>query len=59
MGNPGYAITYQSDKIREIKTTIKNGKTMQTKLTYIRGNYKVEFIFNSSTNLDHINLLAK
>lgn len=89
MGNPGYAITYQSDKIREIRyfgtnvesqtniggitmsmvkqhwftpnstTAIKNGKTKQTKLTYIRGDYKVEFIFNSSTNLDHINLLAK
>ncbi|BFH62045.1 YjgB family protein [Paenibacillus azoreducens] len=89
MGNPGYAISYQSDKIREIRyfgtsierqtniggitmsmvkkhwfapnstTTIKNGKTKQTKLTYIRGNYKLEFIFNSSTDLDHINLLAK
>ncbi|MEC0242858.1 YjgB family protein [Paenibacillus dokdonensis] len=40
-------------------TTFKNGKTTQTKLTYIRGDYKLEFIFNSSTNLDHINLLAK
>ena len=89
MGNPGYAITYKSDKIREMRyfgtnverqtniggitmnmvkqhwlapnstTTIKNGKTKQTKFTYIRGNYKVEFIFNSSTDLDHINLLTK
>lgn len=40
-------------------STFKNGKTTQTKLTYIRGNYKLEFIFNSSTDLDHINLSAK
>jgi len=40
-------------------STFKNGKTTQTKLTYIRGNYKLEFIFNSSTDLDHINLTAK
>ncbi|WP_235439819.1 YjgB family protein [Paenibacillus sp. DMB20] len=40
-------------------TTFKNGKTTQTKLTYIRGDYKLEFIFNSSTELDHINLAAK
>lgn len=40
-------------------TTFKNGKSTQTKLTYIRGNYKLEFVFNSSTDLDHINLLAK
>jgi len=89
MGHPGYAFSYKSDKIREIRyfgtnverqtniggitmsmlkknwfapnstTTIKNGKTKQTKLTYIRGEYKLEFIFNSSTDLDHINLLAK
>lgn len=39
--------------------TFKNGKTTQTKLTYIRGDYKLEFIFNSSTELDHINLTAK
>ncbi|MFF2017299.1 YjgB family protein [Paenibacillus sp. NPDC058177] len=38
-------------------TTIKNGKLKQTKLTYVRGDYKLEFIFNSSTDLDHINLL--
>ncbi|MFB4322532.1 YjgB family protein [Priestia sp. BR_2] len=40
-------------------TTFKNGKTKQTKLTYHRGEYKLEFIFNSSTDLDHINLLKK
>ncbi|ACX64607.1 YjgB family protein [Paenibacillus sp. Y412MC10] len=40
-------------------TTFKNGKTKQTKLTYHRGAYKLEFIFNSSTDLDHINLLKK
>ncbi|WP_106767610.1 YjgB family protein [Paenibacillus faecalis] len=38
---------------------IKNGKKTQTKLTYNRGDYKIEFIFNSSTDLDHINLLKK
>ncbi|MGG6310734.1 hypothetical protein [Paenibacillus macerans] len=31
----------------------------QTKLTYIRGDYKMEFVFNGSTDLDHINLLKK
>lgn len=41
------------------RETFKNGKTTQTKLTYIRGDYKMEFIFNSSTELDHINLLKK
>jgi len=40
-------------------STFKNGKTTQTKLTYNRGNYKLEFIFNSSTDLDHINLTTK
>ena len=40
-------------------TTFKNGITKQTKLTYHRGAYKLEFIFNSSTDLDHINLLKK
>ncbi|GGH28477.1 YjgB family protein [Paenibacillus segetis] len=39
------------------RTTIKNGKVKQTKITYLRGDYKLEFIFNSSTDLDHINLL--
>jgi hypothetical protein len=38
-------------------STIKNGKVKQTKMTYLRGDYKLEFIFNSSTELDHINLL--
>lgn len=41
------------------KTTIKTGKVTQTKVTYIRGDYQLEFIFNSSTDLDHINLRAK
>lgn len=40
-------------------TTITTGKIKQTKLTYIRGDYKLEFIFNSSTDLDHINLTRK
>lgn len=40
-------------------TTFKTGKVKQTKLTYNRGDYKLEFIFNSSTELDHINLLKK
>ncbi|WP_106767632.1 YjgB family protein [Paenibacillus faecalis] len=38
---------------------IKNGDKTQTKLTYNRGDYKIEFIFNSNTDLDHINLLKK
>ncbi len=37
--------------------TIGKGKSKQTKVTYMRGKYKLEFIFNSSTDLDHINLL--
>lgn len=37
--------------------TIQTGKVKQTVLTYKRGAYKLEFVFNSSTNLDHINLL--
>lgn len=41
----------------ESTTTIKNGKVKQTKITYLRGQYKLEFIFNSSTDLDHINLM--
>ncbi len=36
---------------------IKGFKFKQTKVTYIRGHYKLEFIFNTSTDLDHINLL--
>ncbi|GIO31071.1 hypothetical protein J2TS6_22120 [Paenibacillus albilobatus] len=89
MGNPGYAFSYQQNKIREMRyfgtnverqtniggitismlkqnwyapnavSTFKNGKKTQTKLTYIRGDYKLEFIFNSSKDLDHINLTAK
>ncbi|MDO3411728.1 YjgB family protein [Saccharibacillus sp. CPCC 101409] len=38
-------------------TTIKNGKTTQTKLTYKRGDYHIEFIFDSPTKLSHINLV--
>ncbi|GGJ15651.1 YjgB family protein [Paenibacillus hunanensis] len=38
---------------------ISKGKSEQTKVTYVRGSYKLEFIFNSSTDLDHINLLKK
>ncbi|QDH22991.1 YjgB family protein [Saccharibacillus brassicae] len=37
--------------------TIKNGTSIQTKLTYKRGEYKIEFIFNNSLELSHINLL--
>ncbi|MGN7357172.1 YjgB family protein [Paenibacillus sp. SAF-054] len=89
MGNPGYAFSYQANKIAEMRyfgtnverqtniggitmkmvkqhwyaptstSTFKNGKSTQTKLTYNRGDYKLEFIFNSSTDLDHINLLQK
>lgn len=40
-------------------TTFKTGKIRQTKLTYNRGEFKLEFIYNSSTELDHINLLKK
>ncbi|KAF9120151.1 hypothetical protein BGX30_003340 [Mortierella sp. GBA39] len=40
-------------------STFKTGNKTQTKLTYNRGNYKLEFIFNSATELDHINLLTK
>ncbi|WP_322923400.1 YjgB family protein [Paenibacillus campi] len=38
-------------------STIGKGKSKQTEITYLRGHYKLEFIFNSSTDLDHINLL--
>ncbi|NGZ77800.1 YjgB family protein [Saccharibacillus alkalitolerans] len=38
-------------------TTIKSGGAAQTKLTYKRGKYKVEFVFNNSVELSHINLL--
>ncbi|MEW4371369.1 YjgB family protein [Paenibacillus kandeliae] len=39
--------------------TITSGGKKQTKLTYNRGDYKLEFIYNSPTDLDHINLLKK
>ncbi|NBD27375.1 YjgB family protein [Paenibacillus glycinis] len=40
---------------------IKSGKTVQKKITYARGKYQLEFIFNgtSGTGLDHINLVNK
>ncbi|MFC4809578.1 YjgB family protein [Paenibacillus sp. GCM10023250] len=42
-------------------TVFKTGKIVQKKLTYVRGNYQLEFIFNgtSGTGLDHINLVKK
>lgn len=42
-------------------TLFKTGKTVQKKLTYVRGSYLLEFIFNgtSGTGLDHINLVRK
>ncbi|MFD1884501.1 YjgB family protein [Paenibacillus wenxiniae] len=40
-------------------STIMAGGQKQTKLTYNRGDYKLEFIYNSPTDLDHINLLKK
>ncbi|WP_082562345.1 MULTISPECIES: DUF4309 domain-containing protein [unclassified Paenibacillus] len=40
-------------------TVIKTGNIEQKKIVYIRGAYQLEFIFNSSTNLDHINLVVK
>ncbi len=40
-------------------STITSGGKKQTKLTYNRGDYKLEFIYNSPTDLDHINLLKK
>ncbi|WP_407673442.1 DUF4309 domain-containing protein [Paenibacillus silvisoli] len=39
--------------------TIRNGSLVQQKITYVRGKYKLAFIFNSSTNLDHISLLKR
>lgn len=89
MGNPGYAIGYKLNKIREMRyfgtnveretniggitlkmlkqhwykptstTTIKNGKLVQQKVVYNRGDYVLSFIFNDATHLDHINLTAK
>ncbi|MEC0329105.1 YjgB family protein [Paenibacillus macerans] len=40
-------------------TVFKTGSIEQKKIVYIRGAYQLEFIFNSSTNLDHINLVYK
>ncbi|MFB5267754.1 YjgB family protein [Paenibacillus enshidis] len=37
-------------------TTIRNSGKQQIKVTYLRGDYKLDFIFNSRTDLDHINL---
>jgi hypothetical protein len=37
----------------------KNGKATQTKVSYNRGEYVLEFIFNDATHLDHINLKKK
>lgn len=91
MGQPGYAINYKLDKIREMRyfgtnverqtnlggislrmliqhwgtpnesVLIKAGKTVQKKITYFRGKYQLEFIFNgaSGLDLDHINLVNK
>ncbi|RED59262.1 YjgB family protein [Cohnella lupini] len=86
MGNPGYAISYKLNKIREMRyfgtnverqtniggitlkmlvqqwgapkssTLFSTGKIKQKKVVYIRGDYKLEFIFNDNTHLDHINL---
>ncbi len=39
--------------------TIKNGKLVQQKVVYNRGDYVLSFIFNDNTHLDHINLTAK
>ncbi|WP_227871991.1 YjgB family protein [Paenibacillus albus] len=38
---------------------IRNGSLVQQKISYNRGKFKLAFIFNSSTNLDHINLLKR
>ncbi|OWR29941.1 hypothetical protein CDO73_12745 [Saccharibacillus sp. O23] len=40
-------------------TTITSSGKKQTKLTYNRGNYKLEFVYNSPNDLDHINLSKK
>lgn len=40
-------------------STIKNGKLVQTKVVYTRGDYALSFIFNDAADLDHINLTAK
>ncbi|WP_411268166.1 DUF4309 domain-containing protein [Paenibacillus sp. PL91] len=40
---------------------IKSGKTVQKKITYVRGKYQLEFIFDgtSGMSLNHINLVNK
>ncbi|MFB5675853.1 YjgB family protein [Paenibacillus terreus] len=40
----------------EHSTIIQSGGKQQIKVTYLRGDYKLDFIFNSKTDLDHINL---
>lgn len=87
MGQPGYALSYRSDVLQEIRyfgtnverqtniggmtirmlwqqwyapkssVFIGSGKTRQIKVTYLRGDYKLELIFNTPTDLDHINLV--
>ncbi|WP_246061869.1 YjgB family protein [Paenibacillus oralis] len=39
--------------------TIKNGKLIQKKIVYNRGDYALSFIFNDNAHLDHINLTVK
>ncbi|WP_028561562.1 YjgB family protein [Paenibacillus pinihumi] len=39
--------------------SFKTGKQLQTKLSYNRGDYVLEFIYNDATHLDHINLVKK
>ena len=38
---------------------IKNGKLLQTKYTYHAGAYDLEFIFDNTTSLNHVNLVSK
>ncbi|SSY69867.1 YjgB protein [Priestia megaterium] len=38
---------------------IKNGKLIQTKYTYHSGAYDLEFIFDNTTSLNHVNLISK
>ncbi|MBM7567678.1 YjgB family protein [Paenibacillus sacheonensis] len=46
-GKPAYSVT------------IRNGSLVQQKVVYKRGKYNLAFIFDSSTDLDHINLLKR
>ena len=87
MGQPGYALSYRSGVLQEIRyfgtnverqtniggmtiqmlwqqwyapkssVYIGKGQSRQIKVTYLRGAYKLEFIFNTPTDLDHINLI--